>query len=107
MTSAFVHAAASPTRTARTRALITGNICGISSLNSSSGNSRRPSGLVAMDKWGMIAYPAPAENSAAPSEEQYASARAAVSIRDAPLPSRVTEGAMKPMMISGTTKPIS
>ncbi len=50
MTSAFVHAADNPTSTEKTSALITGNIWGISSLNTSSGNSRKPSGLATMDK---------------------------------------------------------
>ena len=47
-------------------------------------------------------YPPVMEKKAAPMEEAYASKTAIVSIREALFPSFVMEGAIKPMMISGT-----
>ena len=55
----------------------------------------------------MMPYPAAMDNSAARIEEAYAQKRATPSILDAFLPSLVIDGAIKPMMISGTQKLIS
>ena len=52
---ARVHAAVRPSRMDSTSALITLMICGISSWNTASGSSRRPSVTETMDRCGMIA----------------------------------------------------
>ena len=77
---------------------------GISSRNTTSGSSFSPSTSDTMDRWGMMPYPAAMDRSAARIEEAYAQKRATPSILDAFLPSLVIDGAIKPMIISGTQK---
>ena len=52
MVRALVQTAARPMRTEKTKALITGMIWGISSLNATPGSSFRPSIVEAMGRWG-------------------------------------------------------
>ena len=90
-----------------TSALMTDMISGISSWNTISGSSFNPSTSDTMDRCGMIPYPAAMERSAASRDEVYAQNSATSSILEALRPSLVIEGAIKPMMISGTQKLIS
>ena len=105
--SALVHAAPSPSMTDRTSALMTGMICGISSWNITSGSSLNPSISDTIDRWGIIPYPAAMDPRAARTEEAYAITIATPSMREALFPSLVMDGAMKPIIISGTQKVIS
>ena len=67
--SAFVHAAASPSKIDKTSALITGIICGMESSNTTSGSVFSLSAAELIERCGISAYPETVENSAAPNEE--------------------------------------
>ena len=101
------HAAARPTRIEKNRADITGMIWGIVSSNTTPGNSFRPSTSGLIFKCGKIPNPAAVAKNAAPIEETYARINATISILEALLPNLVIDGAMKPMIISGTQKLIN
>ena len=82
-------------------------ICGISSLKITSGSSCIPWILDTIERCGMIPYPAPMEKSAAPTDDIYAPMTATPNILDAFLPSFVIDGAINPIIISGTQNVIS
>ena len=103
---ALFHAAASPIIIENTSALITGMICGIESSNTISGSSFSPSTSVTIERCGISAYPAAVENNAAPTEDTYAIHTASRSNLDALFPIFVMDGAINPMMISGTQNEI-
>ena len=100
----FVQIAASPIKIENASALMTFIICGIVSPKTSSGNSFKPSISDTTGRFGIIAYPAPIERSAASTDDVYATTSATPSIRDALFPSFVIDGAINPMTINGTTK---
>ena len=66
---ALVQAAARPSMTESTRALITGMICGMESSKTTSGKVFSLSAVELMDRCGISTYPDSAENKAAPIEE--------------------------------------
>ena len=98
------HVAERPTRTEKNSADMTGMICGIVSSNTTGGSSLSPSTSGLMFRNGRIVKPAPVAKNAAPIDERYAMMSATTSMREALLPSLVMDGAIKPMMISGTQK---
>ena len=99
---ARAHTAARPSMSARASALVTGIMAGMSRGNSRSGTSRSASVPAPNVRCGIMPNPAAMESSAAPKVERYAASSATPRMRDTFSPSFAMEGAMKPMMMSGT-----
>ena len=93
--------------TEKNSADMTGMICGIDSSKTTGGSAFSPSTSGLIFRCGRIVKPAPVAKNAAPIEERYAMHSATISIRDALLPSRVIDGAINPMIISGTQNEIN
>ena len=98
------HAAARPTMTEKNNADMTDMICGIVSSNTTFGSSFNPSTSGLMFRNGRIVYPAAVAKKAAPTDDTYAMQSATISMVEALFPSLVIDGAMNPIMISGTQK---
>ena len=97
-------AAASPTVIERNKADITGIIWGIARANTTLGRAFNPSTSETIFINGNIEYPAAVAENAAPIDDTYARINARINIFEALLPSRVIEGATKPIIIKGTQK---